>query len=719
MSDTHVLAQFAATPLKLKSTEQAAATTWSTTSKLTPMKRPLEENAQVSTLAASKRTIEQTSITSEGNASTLGQKETADDAQITISKPSTPPRQQDTSSVEASENAPAALAIPPKPNTRARRTTKPEYTQVTSPMATRRRTRSQTGSLPTPRPLMETPKSTRRSAKKTTSAVKQVEPTTDPLDNAHDVISSVPANPPDNPQHSIPNAPSDPPANAPTTIPVASNNPPSDPQLPIPAVPIDPLTNAQDPSLDVSNDPPSKASISTVSVPPAPTPSRLRSASRSTPAKSPKPQSKELSQQSKSPMLRASARKAKQNVPPTQPDATQESSADIVNQNVASLVASNTISGSIFAQCWKHLDSTRYAWQSIFTALVECETLCLHDHLKGKEPPPTTPLKSKVSFRCFDLSTLELQYVSERGTTQRIETILHHCEGIVRKLSKLDMTLMQAINTALSSIAEKKLASAVVYFHSVFQNPPEIMVGHISRLSTSLARHYLRVIFLYFDDRLSEDKSSTTTVSQPSHYAHQDLGAAIHRALDDRLLFSTMQTTQKERFYYATSVEFLYKALHMVNHTTKDAYLSSLVRKLQNLCSRLVQYVFLLAVWIYVVAYRCKCEDEAHLFPLGSFASFERTLKKELDAIDMKLVKSEYSIPRTPTKLLQLPEQESTPLKEKYRAGTACSECKQAWRDITSTVQCAACQRRYHLTCLYLSPTFRNLSGTYKCPHCL
>ncbi|CAK4144606.1 unnamed protein product [Aphanomyces euteiches] len=201
------------------------------------------------------------------------------------------------------------------------------------------------------------------------------------------------------------------------------------------------------------------------------------------------------------------------------------------------------------------------------------------------------------------------------------------------------MTLMQAINTALSSIAEKKLASAVVYFHSVFQNPPEIMVGHISRLSASLARHYLRVIFLYFDDQLSEDKSSTTTVSQPSHYAHQDLGAAIHRALDDRLLFSTMQTTPKERFYYATSVEFLYKALHMVNHTTKDAYLSSLVRKLQNLCSRLVQ---------------CKCEDEAHLFPLGSFASFERTLKKELDAIDMKLVKNEYSIPRTPTKLLQL-----------------------------------------------------------------
>ncbi|RHY25756.1 hypothetical protein DYB32_008116 [Aphanomyces invadans] len=182
--------------------------------------------------------------------------------------------------------------------------------------------------------------------------------------------------------------------------------------------------------------------------------------------------------------------------------------------------------------------------------------------------------------------------VLSEGTTQRVETILHNCERLVRRLSKLTQTqvhhILSALEKAGASAPSPTYRAAARYFRTVMDTSSQVVLSHISRLSNSLARHYLRVIFLYFDDRLSEDKAST--VALPDHYAHQDLGAAIHRALDDRLLYETSQTTVKERYLYATSVNFLYQAIQLVQQTAKDAYLTSLIRKLQALCLRLIQY---------------------------------------------------------------------------------------------------------------------------------
>ncbi|RHY78782.1 hypothetical protein DYB31_007750, partial [Aphanomyces astaci] len=177
-------------------------------------------------------------------------------------------------------------------------------------------------------------------------------------------------------------------------------------------------------------------------------------------------------------------------------------------------------------------------------------------------------------------------------TTQRVETILYQCERVANKLSKLSPSQLHHIQSTLLQLSNhpSELRAAAAYFGRVMQNPPALVLNHMSQLSNSLARHYLRVIFLYFDDRLAEDKTSTVTL--PRHYAHQDLGAAIHRALADRFLYRTSQTTPQERYYYATSVEFLYRAIRLVQNTTKDAYLTSLVRKLQIVCVRLVQYAF-------------------------------------------------------------------------------------------------------------------------------
>ncbi|ETV81970.1 hypothetical protein, variant [Aphanomyces astaci] len=361
-----------------------------------------------------------------------------------------------------------------------------------------------------------------------------------------------------------------------------------------------------------------------------------------------------------------------------------------VEQFQADLVASNTVAGRVFASCWAHgLDLSVFPWQlHLFMPLVDCERLCSHSPPTNgptNEPtnePTTTRRRKAVSFQFYDLSVVELQYIGERGTTQRIETILYQCERVANKLSKLSPSQLHHIQSTLLQVSNhpSELRAAAAYFGRVMQNPPALVLNHISQLSNSLARHYLRVIFLYFDDRLAEDKTSTVTL--PRHYAHQDLGAAIHRALADRFLYRTSQTTPQERYYYATSVEFLYRAIRLVQHTTKDAYLTSLVRKLQIVCVRLVQW---------------DCIDEAHLFPLASVSSFETLLRNELTNVDMKKVRREYVVPCSPMKSLALPDQESTPLKEKYRSASSCFECKETWNDLATTVQCAACVKRFHL----------------------
>lgn len=199
-------------------------------------------------------------------------------------------------------------------------------------------------------------------------------------------------------------------------------------------------------------------------------------------------------------------------------------------------------------------------------------------------------LKKKVRFQSFNFSCLQLQYVEDERVELLVDAILkgyaqimehierHPVEGdcqesidsavlrqaieTMRNLNALyseprstDKHIVRVYNAAFGAkdqYTQHEIKAAGKYFAGQFVKLTEpttsgsaFLQDMFSSLLSSTMRYKLRVLLLPFDDQESDEETSTVRKQDPSQptmatYMHQDLGAAVHRALREILMFKPL-----------------------------------------------------------------------------------------------------------------------------------------------------------------------------------
>jgi hypothetical protein len=255
------------------------------------------------------------------------------------------------------------------------------------------------------------------------------------------------------------------------------------------------------------------------------------------------------------------------------------------------------------------------------------------------------------------------------GTTHRIEMLLIHLESMWAQLQSIDarsslLTLVTDLaadpHDRSQDLEHGALRTLEVLLLSIERDKDVAQVNRasfvhfrLSELSSSLARHYLRVIFHYFDGNENDDEDedigsgggsdddfdkiesndheiksrlSSWKIKLPPMFQHQDVGAAVHQALVQRLWFSnSLDKVQACRG--AKSTEFLARAFtcvqfafeHAVLEKPLEVYIKKQMKQLQNVCARLERF---------------HLDDEAHLFPLADIAAFTSVLQVDAASLD-------------------------------------------------------------------------------------
>ncbi|KAK1945684.1 hypothetical protein P3T76_002732 [Phytophthora citrophthora] len=203
--------------------------------------------------------------------------------------------------------------------------------------------------------------------------------------------------------------------------------------------------------------------------------------------------------------------------------------------------------------------------------------------------------KKTVRFRSFDLSCLNLQYVEDEQVSVMVDRILEHYGVMMEKLETMvshfdteKETPVQSVLRELSrvmsrpsdlysspqstsdetkrtyrrafggrdSYSQHEIRICGEYFARQFANlllpsplPPQFLQGVFSKLASSTVRFKLRLLFIDSED-FGEDVSGGDVVESRvlleedgkpfpamAPYEHQDLGAAIHWALQESVLY--------------------------------------------------------------------------------------------------------------------------------------------------------------------------------------
>ncbi|EQC40248.1 hypothetical protein SDRG_02894 [Saprolegnia diclina VS20] len=350
------------------------------------------------------------------------------------------------------------------------------------------------------------------------------------------------------------------------------------------------------------------------------------------------------------------------------------------------------------------------ALHAVFTSWMLCE-----DVVATSEPST-----SRLAFAAFDQSTIDLRYdvADTHGAMRTVPVLLAHYAALYDQLQALTLTQQSLLRTVLAHVASvasapitmastllqhawtrgaPRLVRAATTYFATITAQPETLLHKLGSLAGSLLRHVLRAIFLSFDARLDAGDSRAPSVALPKAlYAHHDLGAAVHRALVDRMAGAL------DDYHTALCVDFLATAFQTLWRYRSEPYLQAHIAVMEKTAARIAALGL---------------DDEAYLAPLAALGTFVATLEKEQRAVASVLARAPVPEPRD---LLScpLPEKESTPLKTRFDAASGCFECKQALRD-DAIVECRTCHHKYHLACLYLPLTFRDPSRRYVCPHCL
>ncbi|POM65590.1 Hypothetical protein PHPALM_18667 [Phytophthora palmivora] len=219
----------------------------------------------------------------------------------------------------------------------------------------------------------------------------------------------------------------------------------------------------------------------------------------------------------------------------------------------------------------------------------------------GKIMMKVKKAKKHVRFRTFDLSCLNLQYVEDEQVAITVDKILAHYGGIMEKLETMlsrsdagtdtpellvlrNLSRVMAIPSEMystpqsnadasdassriyrrafggrDSYSQREIRICGDYFARQFTNlllpqpsppsPPQFLQRVFSSLASSSVRFKLRVLFIESED-FGEDVSGSDVLQSRvlldengkafpamAPYEHQDLGAAIHWALQESVLY--------------------------------------------------------------------------------------------------------------------------------------------------------------------------------------
>ncbi|KAE9022104.1 hypothetical protein PR003_g11246 [Phytophthora rubi] len=268
---------------------------------------------------------------------------------------------------------------------------------------------------------------------------------------------------------------------------------------------------------------------------------------------------------------------------------------------------------------------------------------------------------------------------------------------------------------------------------------PHFLQSVFSSLASSTIRFKLRVLFIESEDfgenvngeevvqsRVLLDEDGTAFPAM-APYEHQDLGAAIHWALQESYLYwslvqplaTMMQPTES---VVSTSEDLdeespLRKyldesAAEDLDHMEKYVLARRFLRfHLTKSWRRRLKDTDAAETWaaiekVCTLVKRFRFEDEAHLYPLASVGEFIATLTCE-----------------EPT-LQRMEELLQTFYEQKHGACALYPEpCMECHNMITreenpTSIRCTSCARRFHLGCLHLPDSFAQFANHYTCPAC-
>ncbi|KAG2788227.1 hypothetical protein JG687_00000660 [Phytophthora cactorum] len=401
----------------------------------------------------------------------------------------------------------------------------------------------------------------------------------------------------------------------------------------------------------------------------------------------------------------------------------------------------------------------------------------------GKMLKPKKTKKS-VHFRSFDLSCLNLQYVEDEQVAVMVDKILTHYGSIMEQLEKIVSRFdpgtdspVQAVLRELSCVmaspsnlyssnattnASKKktyrrafggrdpysqheIRICGEYFARQFGNlllprassssPPQFLQGVFSSLASSSVRFKLRVLFIESEDfgeeisggelgsrvLLDEDGKPFPAMAP---YEHQDLGAAIHWALQESVLYWSLvqplynmlgreEGSNKGLEEDSPVTTFLDESAaedldHMEKYVLARRFLRFHLTKSwrQRLKDSDVAETWASIEKVCSLAKRFHFEDEAHLFPLAPIDAFIGVLAREEPTLQrMEAVLQSFYEQKYGTSSLQ-PE--------------PCMECHHliTREENSSSIRCTSCARRFHLGCLHLPESFTQYAEHYTCPAC-
>ncbi|EGZ17190.1 hypothetical protein PHYSODRAFT_504486 [Phytophthora sojae] len=407
--------------------------------------------------------------------------------------------------------------------------------------------------------------------------------------------------------------------------------------------------------------------------------------------------------------------------------------------------------------------------------------------LKDIRKPKKT--KKSVRFRSFDLSCLNLQYVEDEHVAIMVDQILTRYGTIMEYVETIDTEAAALATQALRELARvmaspSELYSSIhsdgddavmdaferiyrrtyggrdpysqheirvcgEYFARQFANllaprtspstTPQFLQGVFSSLASSTIRFKLRVLFIQSEDfgengsgdevvesrELLDEDGRPFPVMAP--YEHQDLGAAIHWALQESYLYWSLvqplaDMIENKKNDISTSQELdedspLKKhldesAAEDLDHMEKYVLARRFLRfHLTKSWRRRLMDTDTAEMWAAIekvcsLAKRFRFEDEAHLYPLVSVEEFVATLTRE-----------------EPT-LQRMEETLQTFYEQKYGISALnpepCMECHNmiTREENPMSIRCTSCARRFHLGCLHLPESFAQFANHYTCPAC-
>ncbi|RLN73502.1 hypothetical protein BBJ28_00019449 [Nothophytophthora sp. Chile5] len=281
---------------------------------------------------------------------------------------------------------------------------------------------------------------------------------------------------------------------------------------------------------------------------------------------------------------------------------------------------------------------------------------------------------------------------------------------------------------------------------------PPFLLGVFSSLASSSTRFKLHELFLANEgygndgDRASEctERVMLDENGKPfpvmATYEHQDLGAAIHWALEETLLYTPLVQPIVEMLELSGAEEG-------GEHASESPVARYLDQHAADDLDHMEQYVLALGnafaywQWIDVPGFlvatygydRFRFDDEAHLFPLASIEEFIATLSREEPMLQRleEALQAFYELKEGERCQLDLASGARTHLTRRVCAllmavgGSSlrpepCMECHQliTRQDNATSIKCILCSHRFHLGCLHLPDTFAQFAQQYTCPTC-